>query len=170
MIVEKAAKMADMMNVPVLGLVENMSSFRCPDCGKVHAIFGESHADDIAKAHGISPVCRLPINPKLAGACDKGMIELCAKRWHIWTRWRISWPACCGNLAKANQYKSAGFKRPADFLLFCYLGSGGIERIKSPNGNHLCFRQGRHLPPCPFLQPPCPFLQSRACQPLWDML
>ena len=76
MIVEKAAKMADMMNVPVLGLVENMSSFRCPDCGKVHAIFGESHADDIAKAHGISPVCRLPINPKLAAAVDAGMIEL----------------------------------------------------------------------------------------------
>ena len=76
MIVEKAVKMADMMNVPVLGLVENMSSFRCPDCGKVHAIFGESHADDIAKAHGISPVCRLPINPKLAAAVDAGMIEL----------------------------------------------------------------------------------------------
>ena len=49
---------------------------RCPDCGKVHAIFGESHADDIAKAHGISPVCRLPINPKLAAAVDAGMIEL----------------------------------------------------------------------------------------------
>ena len=76
MIVEKAVKMADMMNVPVLGLVENMSSFRCPDCGKVHAIFGESHADDIAKEHGISPVCRLPINPKLAAAVDAGMIEL----------------------------------------------------------------------------------------------
>ena len=76
MIVEKAVKMAQMMNIPVLGLVENMSSFRCPDCGKVHAIFGESHADDIAKAHGISPVCRLPINPKLAAAVDAGMIEL----------------------------------------------------------------------------------------------
>ena len=76
MSVEKAVKMADMMNVPVLGLGENMSSFRCPDCGKVHAIFGESHADDIAKAHGISPVCRLPINPKLAAAVDAGMIEL----------------------------------------------------------------------------------------------
>ena len=49
---------------------------RCPVCGKVHAIFGESHADDIAKAHGISPVCRLPINPKLAAAVDAGMIEL----------------------------------------------------------------------------------------------
>ena len=76
MIVEKAVKMADMMNIPVLGLVENMASFRCPDCGKVHRIFGESHADEIAKNHGISPVCRLPINPKLAAAVDAGDIEL----------------------------------------------------------------------------------------------
>ena len=76
MIVEKAVKMADMMNVPVVGLVENMSSFRCPDCGKEHMIFGESHADEIAKAHGISPVCRLPMNPKLAAAVDAGAIEL----------------------------------------------------------------------------------------------
>lgn len=76
MIVEKAVKMAEMMNIPVLGLVENMSSFRCPDCGKVHQIFGESHADSIAKTYGISPVCRLPINPKLAAAVDAGAIEL----------------------------------------------------------------------------------------------
>jgi len=76
MIVEKAVKMADMMNIPVLALVENMASFRCPDCGKVHQIFGESHADAIAKAHGISPVNRLPINPKLAAAVDAGAIEL----------------------------------------------------------------------------------------------
>ena len=77
MIVEKAVNMAAMMNIPVLALVENMSSFRCPDCGSVHAIFGESRADDIAKAHGISPVCRLPIDPKLAAAVDAGAIELC---------------------------------------------------------------------------------------------
>ena len=77
MIVEKAVNMATMMNIPVLALVENMSSFRCPDCGSVHAIFGESRADDIAKAHGISPVCRLPIDPKLAAAVDAGDIELC---------------------------------------------------------------------------------------------
>ena len=76
MIVEKAVNMADLMNIPVLGLVENMSSFRCPDCGKVHAIFGESHADEIAKKHGVSPVCRLPINPKLSAAVDAGAIEL----------------------------------------------------------------------------------------------
>jgi len=76
MIVEKAVVMADMMNVPVLALVENMASFRCPDCGKEHRIFGESHADEIAKKHGISPVCRLPINPKLAASVDAGAIEL----------------------------------------------------------------------------------------------
>ena len=77
MIVEKAVNMATMMNIPVLALVENMSSFRCHDCGSVHAILGESRADDIAKAHGISPVCRLPIDPKLAAAVDAGAIELC---------------------------------------------------------------------------------------------
>ncbi|MBR5230866.1 MAG: Mrp/NBP35 family ATP-binding protein [Clostridia bacterium] len=76
MIVEKAVVMADMMNVPVIALVENMASFRCPDCGKEHRIFGESHADEIAKKHGIAPVCRLPINPKLAASVDAGAIEL----------------------------------------------------------------------------------------------
>ncbi|MCQ2453627.1 MAG: Mrp/NBP35 family ATP-binding protein [Clostridia bacterium] len=76
MIVEKAVKMADMMNIPVLALVENMSSFRCPDCGKVHSIFGESHIDGFAAAHDINTVCRLPINPKLAASVDAGAIEL----------------------------------------------------------------------------------------------
>ena len=81
MIVEKAVKMADMMNVPVLGLVENMSGFQCDQCGKVHDIFGASHVEEIAKDMGI-PVCaRLPINPKLAAACDKGMIELFDGTW-----------------------------------------------------------------------------------------
>lgn len=76
MIVEKAVNMAAMMNIPVLALVENMSYFKCPDCGGIHHIFGESHIDEIAKKHGISTVCRLPINPKLAAATDAGMIEL----------------------------------------------------------------------------------------------
>ena len=76
MIVAKAVNMAGLMKVPVLALVENMAYYKCPDCGKEHAIFGESHADEIAKKHGISPVCRLPINPKLAAAVDAGAIEL----------------------------------------------------------------------------------------------
>ncbi|MBQ7455887.1 MAG: Mrp/NBP35 family ATP-binding protein [Clostridia bacterium] len=76
MIVEKAVKMAELMNIPVIGLVENMSAFRCPDCGKVHQIFGESHADAIAKEYGIETVCRLPLDPKLSAAVDAGAIEL----------------------------------------------------------------------------------------------
>lgn len=76
MIVDKAVKMAEMMKIPVLGIVENYSYFECPDCGKRHHIYGESHIEEIAKAHGIENIAKLPINTKLAGACDKGMIEL----------------------------------------------------------------------------------------------
>ncbi len=75
MIVEKAVNMASMMDVPVLALVENMSYFKCPDCGKEHHIFGDSHIDEIAKKHGINTVCRIPINPALAELTDKGQIE-----------------------------------------------------------------------------------------------
>ena len=75
MIVEKAVNMAAMMHIPVLGLVENMSYILCPDCGKKISVFGESHVDDIAKRHGITAVARLPMNPALAAACDKGQIE-----------------------------------------------------------------------------------------------
>ena len=77
MIVAKAAKMAQMMNIPILGIVENFSYFVCPDCGKQHFIYGESKLDATAAAFGIKNTVRLPINPKLAAACDKGMIELC---------------------------------------------------------------------------------------------
>ena len=76
MIVEKAVKMAEMMSVPVLGIVENMSYFECPDCGKRHAIFGESKIDEIAAAHGIENVAKLPISSEVASACDKGVAEL----------------------------------------------------------------------------------------------
>ena len=75
MIVAKAVKMAEMMNVPVLGIVENMSYFECPDCGKRHAIYGESKLDDIAAAHNIPLVARMPIDPKLAELADDGEIE-----------------------------------------------------------------------------------------------
>jgi len=75
MIVTKAVKMAEMMHIPVLGLVENYSYFQCPDCGKQHAIFGESHIDAVATEHGLKVLARLPIDPKLAAACDQGEIE-----------------------------------------------------------------------------------------------
>ena len=81
MIVEKAIRMAEMMNVPVLGIVENMSYYECPDCGTRHCIFGESHVEEIAKRHGIPNVVRIPINPAIAAACDAGMIEFYDAPW-----------------------------------------------------------------------------------------
>lgn len=81
MIVEKAVNMAHMMNVPVLGIVENMSWLECPDCGKKISIFGESRLEGIAKAHLIHNFTRIPIEPKLSKACDNGMIELFEGSW-----------------------------------------------------------------------------------------
>ncbi len=75
MIVSKAVNMANMMNVPVLGIVENMSYFRCPDCGKEHKIYGESNIDEVAAAQGLKVLAKLPIVPELAKACDEGKIE-----------------------------------------------------------------------------------------------
>lgn len=81
MIVEKAVKMAQMMNVPVIGIVENMSYFMCPDCGKKHRIFGESHLGKIADKYAIGNIAEIPMNTKIAAACDKGMIELFDGDW-----------------------------------------------------------------------------------------
>ena len=75
MIVSKAVNMAHAMDIPVLALVENMSYFECPDCHKKHAVFGESHIEEIAKKFGISEVIKLPIDPKLAALCDSGRVE-----------------------------------------------------------------------------------------------
>ena len=81
MIVEKAVKMAGMMDIPVLALVENMSGFRCPDCGKVHNIFGESHIDEIAEKYGIPVTAKIPMDPSVAAKCDAGDIEYCEENW-----------------------------------------------------------------------------------------
>ena len=81
MIVEKAVKMAQLMNVPIIGIVENMSYFMCPDCGKKHRIFGESHLDIIANKYDIGNIAEIPMNTKIAAACDKGMIELFDGDW-----------------------------------------------------------------------------------------
>lgn len=81
MIVGKAVKMAKMMNVPILGIVENMSYFKCPDCDNEHPIFGESHIEEVAKEYGINVFAKLPIDPKLATAVDKGMVELFEGDW-----------------------------------------------------------------------------------------
>lgn len=81
MIVGKAVKMAEMMNVPVLGIVENMAYYECPDCKSRHSIFGESHIEEVAAKYGINSIAGMPINPKLAAAYDKGMIELFEGDW-----------------------------------------------------------------------------------------
>lgn len=75
MIVEKALHMANRMNLPVLGLVENMSYAVCPCCGEHFSVFGESRADTVAAQFGIQTVAKLPIDPKLAHACDSGAVE-----------------------------------------------------------------------------------------------
>ena len=77
MIVKKAVNMAEIMNVPILGLVENYSYFRCPDCGGEHSIFGPSHAEETAKRHGISAWTRLPIDPGFSALNDSGRLEDC---------------------------------------------------------------------------------------------
>ena len=81
MVVEKAIRMAEMMNVPMLGLVENMSYAICPNCNEKHYIFGESGITDVAERHGLKVLGRMPINHKLAAACDKGMVELFDGDW-----------------------------------------------------------------------------------------
>jgi Mrp family chromosome partitioning ATPase len=81
MIVSKAVKMAEMMKIPIIGLVENMSYFKCPDNGRDYQIFGESHIDEIANKHRLKVLAKLPIDPKISAACDKGMIELFDGNW-----------------------------------------------------------------------------------------
>lgn len=81
MIVTKAVKMAELMNIPILGLVENMSYFKCPDNDKEYQIFGDSHIEEIAQKHNLKVLAKLPIDPKISAACDKGMIELFDGNW-----------------------------------------------------------------------------------------
>ena len=76
MIVSKAANMAQMMNIPVLGLVENMSYVKCPDCGKEIKVFGDSHIEEIAEKFQYDLLGRIPMDPKLSALVDRGMIEL----------------------------------------------------------------------------------------------
>lgn len=75
MIVEKAVKMAEKMNIPIIGIVENMSYAVCPHCGEKYSIFGESHIDEVAAKYHIPGVARLPLDPKLSELVDRGEIE-----------------------------------------------------------------------------------------------
>ena len=81
MIVEKAVKMAKLMNIPIIGIIENMSYFECPDCGKRHNIYGESHIEEIAAQYNIPVLAKLPICTDLAKQCDQGTVELFEGDW-----------------------------------------------------------------------------------------
>lgn len=81
MIVEKAVKMAKLMNIPIIGIIENMSYFECPDCGKRHNIYGESHIEEIAAQYNIPVLAKLPIFTELAKQCDQGTVELFEGDW-----------------------------------------------------------------------------------------
>lgn len=81
MIVSKAVNMANMMHIPVLGLVENMSYLTCPDCGKKISVFGDSKVDEVAEKFGIDVLARIPIDPAIAAACDAGEIEKLEANW-----------------------------------------------------------------------------------------
>ncbi|MBQ6708860.1 MAG: Mrp/NBP35 family ATP-binding protein [Clostridia bacterium] len=76
MIVKKAYNMAQQMNIPVLGIIENMSGFVCPDCGKTYEIFGKSKVDEIAKELNIPVLAKLPIRSNITALVDKGAVEL----------------------------------------------------------------------------------------------
>lgn len=81
MIVEKAVKMAGLMDIPVLGLVENMAYFECPTCHDKHYIFGQSHIDALAAKYKIQSTAQIPLAPALADLCDHGSIEDFSGNW-----------------------------------------------------------------------------------------
>ncbi len=76
MIVQKMANMANLMNIPVLGLVENMSYVKCPDCDREIKVFGESHIEEIAAKFGYDLLARIPLDPRVSALVDRGIIEL----------------------------------------------------------------------------------------------
>ena len=81
MIVSKAVKMAEMMHIPVLGVVENMAYFKCPDNDKEYKIFGESHIEEIAEKHHMQVLAKIPIDPRISAVCDRGIVELFDGNW-----------------------------------------------------------------------------------------
>ena len=81
MIVAKAVNMAKKMDVPILGIVENMSYLECPDCGKHINVFGESHTEQVAEEYGLKLLAQIPIDPKIAQMVDGGQIEYIEMPW-----------------------------------------------------------------------------------------
>ncbi len=81
LIVSKAVKMANMMHIPVIGIVENMSYFKCPDCGRETRLFGKSHIEEIVNQYSIPLLARIPVDPDIAEYCDRGEIEKLDVSW-----------------------------------------------------------------------------------------
>lgn len=81
MVVAKAIKMANTMKIPILGLVENMSYFRCPDCGSQHAIFGKSNMEAVTEKYDVPILEKIPVDPIIADLCDKGLVEMVKDNW-----------------------------------------------------------------------------------------
>ena len=81
MIVGKAVKMAQMMNIPIIGIIENMSYVECPDCGKAIEIFGKSHVDEVATQYHLPVLGRIPMTPSIAAASDAGAVEDLEGNW-----------------------------------------------------------------------------------------
>lgn len=81
MIVGKAVKMANMMNIPIIGIVENMSYVKCPDCGKEIKLYGDSHVEETAKDYSLELLGKIPVDPLIAKQCDAGTIELFEGDW-----------------------------------------------------------------------------------------
>lgn len=81
MIVSKAVEMAKMMNVPVLGLIENYSYVKCPCCGEHFKMFGESHIDEVAAKYDLKVLGKIPMDPQIASLCDRGIIEMFDGDW-----------------------------------------------------------------------------------------
>jgi predicted Fe-Mo cluster-binding NifX family protein len=100
MIVSKAVKMANMMNIPIVGLVENMAYYICPDCGGKHSIFGASHVEDIAKKYKLKVLAHLPVDPRISEACDEGLIE----------NFPVDWLDSVAEILEADATKAIGKK------------------------------------------------------------
>ena len=79
LIVTKSINMAKMMEIPILGVIENMSYFQCPDCNKRHSVFGKNGIEDMVKEMNVSLISKIPIDPELVSLCDEGKIELYEK-------------------------------------------------------------------------------------------
>ena len=81
LVVNKAVRMAELMEIPMMGIIENMSYVKCPDCGKEMKIFGDSHIEEVALEHHLPLLGRLPVDPKIVAACDAGEVERITGDW-----------------------------------------------------------------------------------------